>query len=149
MNFLQQTLISIIGITALVFFLFEVLRLKKNKSIYGLTNYLFFLGVFVWGDLIILGPFWILTSLISLYFNNWYLFLLIVSVFWSIRSFGEVVYWLNEQFAPKNRNNPDTLRLYKFVKNDSVWFIYQLFWQCIFVVSIIFSIYFSKLWLFS
>jgi hypothetical protein len=147
MNIFEQLIVFFFGFSGLMFFLYEVLRLRKKKSIYGLTTYLFFLGSFVWGDLIILGPFWFIASLISLLLNNWYLFLLITSIFWSIRSLGEIIYWLNEQFAPKNRNNPDTLRLYRFVKNDSVWFIYQLFWQCIFVFSLVFSIYCAKMWL--
>lgn len=149
MNNFQEVFVSIFGFTALIFFLIQILRLRKKKSIYGLTNYLFFLGAFVWGDLIILGPFWTIVSFLSLFLNDWYLFLLFISIFWSIRSLGEVIYWLNEQFAPKNRNNPDTLRLYRFVRNDSVWFIYQLFWQCIFVFSLISSIFLAKLWLFS
>lgn len=148
MNYWQNLIVWFFGISGLITFLFEILRLKNKKSVYTLTDYLFFLGAFVWGDIIILGPFWIIVSLVSIYLNSWNLFLTLVSLFWSIRSFGEIVYWLNEQFGGKNRNPPHTLKLYKYIKNDAVWFLNQLFWECIFVFSILLSLYFSKLLLF-
>lgn len=143
---LWQTII--IFLFALISFIFLLRSFREIKNnIYGLTPYLFFLGSFVWGDMIVLGPFWITVSVISLLLNNWYLFLLLISIFWIIRSLGEAIYWLNEQFAGKNRNPPHTLKFHKLINGDAIWFIYQLFWQCVFVFSLIISIYLSKLWL--
>jgi hypothetical protein len=117
----------------------------KRRNPYGLTKYLFFIGAFVWGDLLILGPFWIIVSLISIFLNNWTLFLLFCSLFWVIRSLGETIYWLNEQFAYTKRNPPPTLSFHKLVQGDAIWFIYQLFWQAVFVFATITSIYLASI----
>lgn len=147
MVFWQQALVAAFGISSILFFIKSLRQIKNKKNVYGVTTYLFFLGAFVWGDMVILGPFWIIVSLVSLILNNWYLFLLFVSVFWVIRSLGEMIYWLNEQFAGQKRNLPHTIKYYKFINSDAIWFINQLYWQCVFVFSIILSIYFCKLWL--
>lgn len=147
MLFWEQIIVLIFVITSVIFFIKSLREVKNKKNIYGLTPNLFFLGAFVWGDLIILGPFWIIVSLISLFLNNWYLFLFFVSVFWIIRSLGEIIYWISEQFAGIKRNPPHTLNFHKYIQSDAIWFIYELFWQCVFVFSLILSIYFCKMWL--
>jgi hypothetical protein len=119
----------------------------KNKNVLGLAKPYGLIGIFVWGDAIIISPFWIIAVSIVQLTQDWSLFLFILSVFWIVRSTGEVIYWLNEQFASKNRNPPPKLVLYSFFGNDSVWFIYQLFWQCILVLSIIAAVYTGNLWL--
>lgn len=147
MLFWQQVFVGMFGITSFAFFIKSFRETKNKKNVYGLTPHLFFFGAFVWGDMIVLGPFWIIVSLISIFLNNWYLLLLFISVFWIIRSFGEIIYWLNEQFAGKNRNPPFTLNFHKFINSEAIWFIYQVFWQCVFVFSLVLSIYFCKMWL--
>lgn len=135
--------IFIVGFTIFNFLIFlKGMYEVRKRNPYGLTKYLFFIGAFVWGDIFILGPFWIIASIVSLFLNNWYLFLLFVSLFWVIRSLGETIYWLNEQFAGKNRNPPKTLSFHKLIQGEAIWFIYQLFWECVFVISVILSIYF-------
>lgn len=119
---------------------------QKNNA-FGLTRPLFFLGMFVWGDAVIFGLFWSVAALIALVFQDWILFLLIASVFWMVRSFGEVLYWINQQFSPIKRNPSNTLLGYRWFKNDSIWFVYQLVWQCVLVISIITSIYLVNEWL--
>jgi hypothetical protein len=143
----QQTIVILLAFINIIFFFKAYYEITRNKNAFGLTHHLFFLGSYVWGDMIVLGPFWILASGISLILSDWYLFLLIISVFWVARSLGETIYWIAEQFSAKNRNAPQTLRFYKLFKSDAVWFVYQLINQCILVASIIFSIYFAKLWL--
>lgn len=147
MNNWQQLLIYSYLLSSLLFLIKALYEIKNKKRVYGLTPYLFFLGAFVWGDLLVLGPFWIITTLFVLILDDWYLFLLTISIFWSVRSLGETIYWLNEQFAGKNRNPPHTLNFHKLINSDAIWFVYQLFWQCILVVSIISSIYMANLWL--
>lgn len=147
MNTIQTTFISIFGIISFLtaFKGFHESVVKKNP--FGQYFPLFFLGIFVWGDAIILGLFWSLISLTCLLLNDWILFILILSLFWVVRSLGEIIYWLNQQFSPIIRNPPKNLMGYKFFRNDSIWFIYQLFWQCVLVVSIVTSIYLTSLWL--
>lgn len=143
----QQVLIAIFGISSVLFFIKSLRETRNKKNVYGLTTYLFFLGAFVWGDMVVLGPFWIIVALISLNQNSWYLFLLFLSIFWTIRSLGETIYWLNEQFAGTKRNPAHMVKFYKFIKSDAIWFMNQLYWQCVFVFSLILSIYFCKMWL--
>ncbi len=147
MNTLQTIIISLFGIISLLATIKGTRELLINKNHFKEPRFLFWLGIFVWGDAIILGTFWFLVSLICLLLSNWILFLLIVSVFWVVRSLGEIIYWLNQQFSPIMRNPPANLFGCKLFNNDSIWFAYQIFWQCIMVISIISSIYFTNLWI--
>lgn len=73
---------------------------KYRKNAYTLTRSLIFLGIFAWGDAVVFGPFWVISVLVSYFLKDWYLFLLIMSVFWVVRSLGETIYWFN-QILPK------------------------------------------------
>lgn len=119
----------------------------KRGEVFKLTPYLSWMGIFVWGDAFIIGFFWSLVSLLSYLLQDFLLFLLSASVFWLVRSVGEILYWINEQFAQTHRNEPKNLIAYRFFKNDSIYFVYQIFWQCIAVVSTITTIYLSAIWL--
>ena len=140
-------------ITILLYTLVNLILLVKGyaeirrKNAFGLTKFAGIFGIFVWGDTLVISLFWILISILALVVNNWYLFLLILSLFWVVRSLGEIIYWLNEQFAKDHCNPPHTLFFYKLFQNDAVWFIYQIFWQCILVLSLLASILTSKLFL--
>lgn len=147
MLFWQQIFLVIFAVFNVLIYIKGLYEIVRKRNPFGLTKYLVFVGAFVWGDVFVVAPFWIIVSSVSLLLNNWNLFLLFVSLFWVIRSLGEMVYWLNEQFAGKTRNPPHTLNFYKIFQNDSIWFIYQVIWQCVFVFSIVLSLYFSKVWL--
>ena len=120
---------------------------KYRKNVYKLASYLAPLGIFVWGDAVVFGLFWTLASLISFLLKDWALFLLIISIFWVVRSLGETIYWFNQQFSTIVRSPPNKLCFYWLFQNDSIWFVYQILWQCVTVVSIISSIYFGNFWL--
>lgn len=139
----QNYLIITAGIGGLITSFLGFFHTINRKNPFGLTHWLAPFGSFVWGDAGILGIFWFLVSLLSFLTKNWYLFLTFISAFWFIRSIGETIYWLNEQFAHRHRNPPHTLIGYKIYKNDSIWFVYQTFWQCISVVSLISLFHFA------
>jgi hypothetical protein len=143
----QQLIILVYALLNLGVFLKGYDECKFRKNAYGLTPHLILLGVIAWGDAVIFGPFWIVASLTSYLLNDWYLFLLIISVFWMVRRLGETIYWFNQQFSTINRNPPKKLPFHYIFHNDSIWYVHQIFWQCVTVVSIIFTIYFAKLWL--
>ncbi len=124
------------------------LECKNEKNAFGESNLFVLLGAWVWGDVLVFGLFWLLISVAMLIKQDFVLFLLITSVFWTVRSFGEIDYWMNQQFSAIVRNPPEKLKFHSIFHNDSIWFIYQIIWQCIAVVSIIASIYFTKIWLF-
>jgi len=134
------------AIYALSAFIFGLQQCRQHQA-YTLTPFLNPLGAFVWGDAVVFGLFWFLVSLISLLLQDWLLFWLIFSVFWLVRSFGEMIYWFNQQFSAVNRNPPEKLWLYQYFKNDSIWFVYQIFWQCILVITIISTTYLFTQWL--
>jgi len=147
MSLWQKGLILIFCLVNLLVFFKGFYESKFKRNAYGLTRPLVFLGIFVWGDAVVFGLFWFFSSIITLFLSDWYLFLLIISVFWLVRSLGETIYWFNQQFSTIKRNPPEKLPGYSFFHNDSLWFVYQIVWQVVTVVSIIFSIYFSNLWL--
>jgi len=147
MNISEETIVIIYGILSLIVFIKGLQQSIKKKNLYGNTTYLCCMGIFVWGDALILGIFWFLSSLISYLLKDWYLFLLIFSVFWVVRSFGEMIYWLNQQFIKDKSNYYEKTIGYRFLKSDAILFIYQIFWQCVCIVSIITTIYFANLWL--
>lgn len=147
MTYWQQAAILIYGSINLGVLLKAFYEIKYKKNTYGLASLFGLIGIFVWGDAVVLAPFWLVTSLITLYLKDWYMFLLIISIFWVVRSAGEVIYWISEQFSDKHRNPPQTLKFYKFFNSDAIWFVYQLFWQCTLIISLIASIYFTFLWL--
>lgn len=133
------------GVQCILFF---VSKRKCHKGYsFHLTRWLSLLGMFVWGDVLILSLFWILIGAISLFLQDWLLFLVFFSAFWLIRSLGETLYWFLQQFASKKRDSPDSLMGYSFVKNESIWFIYQVFWQCITVISLVSTVYLFSIWL--
>jgi len=138
----------------LLFFLLNLVLLiksiqecKYHKNAFGLTRQLFFIGAFVWADVVIFSTFWMLVSVLSLFLKSWNLFLVITSLFWVVRSLGETMYWFNQQFSTLNRNPIESLPFKSFFHNDSIWFVHQIFWQCVMVLSLTSSIYFSWMWL--
>jgi hypothetical protein len=123
-----------------------VLECLKGR-VYGEKAVLNLIGAFVWGDAVVLGLFWVGVVLGILWLKDWLLFWLIQSVFWLVRSIGETIYWFNEQFAVNHRNPPSKFILSKIFSEDSVWFINQLGWQCLTVITAITTLYLAHFWL--
>ncbi len=112
----------------------------KKKS-FSLTPAAALFGAFVWGDVLVLSPFWSIVSATALFLQSWHFFLVATSVFWIVRSAGEVLYWFLEQFTGAVRNKPQDLFGYRLVKSEAIYFVYQVFWQCVLVLSIIWHQY--------
>lgn len=142
----QVISLSIFGLINLIIFIKSWRQVVNKHNPFGLTRWLSWLGIFVWADALVIAPFWVLAVLVSTIVHDWILFFLIASIFWSVRSLGEMVYWLNEQFAAKKRNPPQTLMGYSLIKSEAIWFVYQVFWQCVLVFSIVSAIYFARIW---
>jgi len=124
-------------------------KVVKEKNNLGLVGPFIILGAFVWADLLVFGIFSFLFSLVCLILNDFILFLLGQSVFWFIRSMGEANYWFNQQFSTINRNPKSRFFFSKLFSHDeyTIWFVMQIFMQCVSVVTGILSIYFAKIWL--
>lgn len=146
----QRGLILLFGFLSLAIFFKGYYESRYKKNSYGLIGWwLMPWGIIAWGDAVIFGPFWFVVSLVAFFLQDWYLFLLVVSLFWAVRSLGETIYWFNQQFSSKvyEWNKPENLPWHKIFHNDSVWYIHQIIWQCTTVISIVASIYFANSWL--
>jgi hypothetical protein len=143
----QFWVILIWGLLNLVVFFKGLYEVKVHQNAFGLARFLSIFGVFVWGDAVVFGLFWALMALVTLTVGNWFLFLLIISLFWLIRSLGETIYWLNQQFSTIDRNPIKQLWGYSIFQDQSIWFVYQIFWQCVSVIAGVCAIYCAGMWL--
>jgi hypothetical protein len=109
------------------------LRRCQNGSFYDDTFILVPLGIYVWGDALILAPFWILVGvglLISPIMGATpFFFLRFYLLFLTIRSAYEVVYWINHQVAQKNYI-PPLFRRFKWLGANEGAILYQLLHTC-------------------
>lgn len=117
-----------------------------KKNAFGITNWFLPLGVFVWGDAVVFGAFWLLASFVFFKVNSLWFTLFLISCFWLIRSLGEMVYWLNQQFSKIIRDPAEKHFLYPLVKNESVWFLHQIIWQCVAVVALVIGVWSGARW---
>lgn len=147
MEIWQKGAILVYTIGAFIGFVKGFIESKNNKNSLGLTYVFRIYGAFVWADIVVFGLFWTIAGIVSLLLNSGVLFLLIASLFWLVRSIGETIYWFLQQFSKINRNPPQNFVLYPIFHNDSVWFVYQIFWQCMTVVFILTTLYLAKAWL--
>jgi hypothetical protein len=148
MQIWQRDFILIYTIGAFLFALKGLYESVIKKNPYGQqTIWMNLYGAFVWADAVVLATFWFLAGIVLWYLNNWQLFLLMQSIFWFIRSIGETLYWFLVQFSQKETDPPERFWLSRYFPGTSVWFINQMFWQCVTVTSLIFSIYFGHKWL--
>lgn len=143
MQYPEQFILLLIFLYSLLAFL-SGFRNRKNP--FGISRRFLPFSAFVFIDSVVFGPFFVIVSLFCLLLNQWILFLLIFSVFWTVRSIGEQVYWFHEQFAVKHRNVPSTLWPHKLFKGEEIWVVMQTFWQCISVIGIILSVYLFYIW---
>lgn len=144
----QKILILSYGIFAFLGFAYGLYKVVKGKNNIGNAHIFHIIGAFVWADAIIFGIFWSAVSIATYFLNDWILFLLIQSVFWSVRCLGESVYWFNQQFSKPVVPGNEKLFVHKiFRDNYTSWFVMQIIAQCEAVIAIVFSIYFAHLWI--
>lgn len=102
-------------------------------------TYLFYpLGIFIWGDAIIFGPFLTLLSLFLYHKNKKIYTGLVLSLYISVRSFIEIFYGLNAQFTTSLRPwelNYLQLAATVGLHSDQVQMLYQITFTCVFIVS--------------
>lgn len=129
-------MISFLILLFLLSFFIFILSIGKVKKghFYQDTFWLFFFGIYVWGDGLVLGPFWMISSIIL--FNtsviSAYRFLLI---FFLVRSAGEVLYWLVHQ-ASDRKYQPPLFRKITFLDDNQAAILYQLAHTSIIVILI-------------
>lgn len=144
-EFLTFTVIACLLILSVIGFFTAYTQCFRHQNPFGEQPLFLLLGAFVWGDVVVFSVFWFVTCLVMLVMQWWVLFWVIFSIFWTVRSLGEVQYWLYEQFATQHRNKPADLRLTRWFPGEEVYFVLQIIWQCVAVVAIVSAIILTSL----
>lgn len=108
------------------------------------------LGIFIWGDALILGPFLAVASGWLLFKNKPIWDGLFFSTFVAVRSFVEISYSLNAQFSATSRPwelNWNNLAIVKSIGFTEMFVLSQLVFTCIFIISTLSFIHFLKQYL--
>lgn len=145
----NRQFLSITGLLYLIAFLLGVINVPAGN--FSGTAWLFvLLGIFIWGDALILGPFMIIAC-IWLYFKNKRVLTgLFFSIFLAVRAFFEIAYALNAQFSGSIRPWEIEWRESKLIQSvgiNETFVLYQLVFTIIFVVSSLTFVYFLKRYL--
>ncbi len=105
------------------------LKKSRNHQFYSDTFALSVLGIFVWGDGLILGPFWLFASLLFIVLSPLMITRFIL-LFYAIRFAFEVVYWINHQVAQK-KYMPPLFRHISWLKPQEGAILYQILTTCV------------------
>lgn len=141
MNDVVNTLIYLKPLLLLVLFLLSlavfIIALKRcrEKCFYSDTHWLLPMGIFVWGDALVLAPFWLVSSVIF-YFLPAVWILRYILVFFFARSFFEILYWLNHQ-AVKSTYEPPLFRKVGWIGAQEAAILYQVGHTCVCVVLLL------------
>lgn len=129
---------AILTFSALTAILAVVSLLKcKKKQFFSDVPFAWLLGVYVWGDGLVLFPFWTLLGLLFAFFTPDTVWLYRTSIlFFTVRSFFEVVYWLQKQ-SMGSTFKPVLLRTISWLNAESTQIIFQLLHSCIVVVGVL------------
>lgn len=127
-------LISLIFFPALFWLSFTK---SKNDQFYSdVPKPLLLFGIYVWGDGLVLAPFWAASALGALIIRasstQMYQYFL---VFILVRSAYETVYWIGHQMAGK-KYKPPHLRNVSWLDAEAQAILYQLFHTCIIILAI-------------
>jgi len=101
------------------------------------------LTVYVKGDMIILIPFVVLIGCVG--FFSFKVMCLMYAVFYSLRSIGEMQYWISQQFGPKTYRPDDVA--FKKVSNDAIYILYQLIALITATVGVTTTVLIARYWL--
>lgn len=106
---------------------------SKAGKFYSDTFLLVPLGIFVWGDGLILAPFWFVIS-IGLRLLSPVFGLRFFLLFWIFRAGYEVIYWIGHQWAKSEYVAP-LFRKVKWIKPNDSAILYQVMNMCIAVAA--------------
>jgi hypothetical protein len=104
---------------------------SKQGSFYQDTFMWGWLGIYVWGDGLVLGPFWLLMAIwITIVPTK--IAILTVLAFYAIRSAYEVIYWLVHQTTARDYK-PPFLRQFEWLDANAAAIVYQVGHSCLLV----------------
>lgn len=106
----------------------------KKDGFYGDTFWLFPFGVYVWGDGIVLGIFWLLTGVLFGILQLSFIWVIrYLLLFWLIRSGYEVMYWFISQFVDQTYSPPIGKNV-QWLDGNQVKILYQVTHTCIIIL---------------
>lgn len=104
---------AIISFVIVIFFSlisFVAILRKREGKFFMDSHFLSPFGIYVWGDALLVAPFWVILALLTLGLGfSIREFFVISLIFFLIRSLIEIQYWLYQQFQ-KEPFNPPLLR---------------------------------------
>lgn len=101
-------------------------------------------GAFVWGDLFVFSMLWTILGIILWRLKKPIYFLLVLSIFWLVRSSGEASYWFLQQFHPDTipwAEHFNRIWIFANISDKDYWVVNQITHQSIVVLSLLGVIY--------
>lgn len=121
---LFQVLLFLVG----AFSFGTAIQKGKKGGFYTDTAGLLPLGIFVWGDALILGPFWMIAALLFTFLSPLEI-LRFFLIFFLVRALYEVVYWITHQVV-KREYRPPLFRRIQWLQANEAAILYQLLNMC-------------------
>lgn len=95
----MQLFLTALGILFFALFYFSFRKVRNSGEVFGMIyHWMFWMGSFVWEDLMIFSLYHGLATALALIFQDVRIFVLMIGVFWVIRSAGEAIYFFLQQF---------------------------------------------------
>lgn len=107
----------------------EALKNCRREKFYQDTFLLFPLGIYVWGDALVLGPFWLAVAVSGFFVPLIWLGRLTL-LFFALRSLYEVIYWINHQVSARSYRPPLGRHL-KWLGANEAAIVYQVAHTCL------------------
>src|SRR5690348_15002773 len=131
---MQHFLQSIFFLIGLLSFVMGVKK-SRQQQFYSDTWMLLPLGIYVWGDAIVLGPFWMASSILFSFLTPLEI-LRFGLFFYLVRSVYEVIYWITHQVAQKEYV-PPLFRRWKWLHANESAILYQLIHMCVVLFCVV------------
>jgi hypothetical protein len=97
-------LLFILGIIYVAMFVTSLIKVRQGTEEFGfIYQWAFWVGAFVWEDLMVFSAYHALVVLVTFLVQDLRVGLLMVGIFWVVRSSGEALYFFLQQFhMPKH-----------------------------------------------
>lgn len=108
----------------------------KNGHFFSDVPFGWVFGIFVWGDGLVVFPFWAVVAVLPHFFGVEGVWIYrVVLLFYTVRSVFEVMYWLQKQ-AEKSTFKPVQLRGVSWLNSEATQIVFQLLHTCVTVTGI-------------
>ncbi len=149
----NKILLSVVGSVSLIASIIGWINYAQGMAVFSVITWpIIWLGLFVWGDAMILGAFLFIASVVLWFKNNHILTGLFLSVYFTLRSFIEAMYNLNAQFSsvtrPWEAYTVDLAKQLHFAPQE-MFVVPQIIYTAICVTSFIIFIVYLKQYMLS